>query len=309
MKPTRSPIDYRKARVRREVLIRQRRGLWTPEQVASLARHFRLRPGTKLLDAGCGYGYVMRTFGPFCLPAGELVGLDRDKRLLAGAKRYLRRERLLSVSRLVPGDVYALPFEDRSFGCSIAHVVFCHLARPERALDELIRVTRRGGCVAVFDNAWGPGGGTGWTSALRPTVRDRLLDYEVGVRGMTGRRKLGFGDFSVGCYLPGWMEARGLENVDARTNERVVWFAPPYRSPAQQTHYLNMKERMKEDRGFRLDKGYIRQLAAGGGSRALVGRMRRKGLKNGRALRRAFRAGTLAMARSSPFWCVWGFKP
>jgi hypothetical protein len=33
------PVDYRDAKVRKEVLVRQRRGMWTPEQVASFARH------------------------------------------------------------------------------------------------------------------------------------------------------------------------------------------------------------------------------------------------------------------------------
>ncbi|MBM3315660.1 methyltransferase domain-containing protein [candidate division WOR-3 bacterium] len=304
------PIDYAKAKVRREILIRQRRDLWTPEQVASLAKHFRLRPGTRMLDAGCGYGYVLRTFGPYCLPRGVLVGLDKEKRLLAGAKRYLRREGLTRVSRLVPGDICALPFGDNEFDVSVAHVVLCHLAKPEKALDELIRVTKPGGCVAVFDNAVSPGSGGGWSTAHRPTMRQRLTDFEAGVRAMAGRKKLGFGDFSVGCFLPGWMEARGMTDVDVRNNERVYWVAPPYRSAGQQTAWRNLNERMKEyRRGFRLDADHVRQMKAGGSSAALVNRVRRYGTESSRRFRKAFRAGTLAFAGSGPFWCVWGFKP
>ena len=261
------PIDYSKAKVRREILIRQRREIWTPEQVASFAKHFRLRPGAKLLDAGCGYGYIMRTYGPYCMPRGELVGLDREKPLLAGAKRYLRREGLAGSARLVQGDIEAMPFEDDSFDFSAAHVVFCHLARPEKALDELIRVTRPGGCVAVFDNARGSAS-SGWDSSHKPTLRELLVQYEVQERAMAGRKKLGFGDFSVGCYVPGWMEERGMKDVDVRTNERVYWIAPPYRSPGQKTNYRNLKERLEENRrGFRLDANSLRVMEAGGCSK------------------------------------------
>jgi SAM-dependent methyltransferase len=210
----------------------------------------------------------------------------------------------------VAGDIYALPFPDDEFDISIAHVVFCHLKEPEKALDELVRVTKRAGCVAVFDNARSPGGGGGWSSAYRPTMRQRLDEFEAGVRSMAGRKKLGFGDFSVGCYVPGWMEARGMTDVDVRTNERVYWVAPPYRSAGQQTDYRNLKERMKENRrGFRLDPDYVRELEAGGSSRALINRIRRYGIRNGRMYRKAVRDGTLAHAWSGPFWCIWGFKP
>ena len=78
-KKRRIPIDYRDEKVREEILERQRRGMWTPDQIASFARHFRLRPGMRLLDAGCGHGYCLRTYGPHCMPGGELVGFDREK--------------------------------------------------------------------------------------------------------------------------------------------------------------------------------------------------------------------------------------
>jgi len=305
----RHPMDYSRAKTRREVLIRQRRDLWTPEQVESLASHFRLRPGMKVLDAGCGFGYAMRTWGRFCMPGGELVGLDRDPKLLAQAVRFCRKEGLARAARFVTGDIYKMPFEENNFDLALAHVVFCHLAEPEKALDEMIRVTRRGGCVAVFDNAMTGSASSGWFSWSDPTVGERILAYEVGVRMMEGRRRLGFGDWSVGCYMPARMEARGMENVGVRMNERVVWIAPPYRSPEQQVAYQNMRERLKEPSRFRLSKRDIEQMRAGSLSRSKFVRNHRRGRSATRNLRKAIRSRTAASAWSSPFWCIWGFKP
>ena len=304
------PLDYSDPKTRREVLIRQRRGIWTPEQVASFARHFRLRPGKKLLDAGCGHGYIMRTYGPFLMPGGRLTGLDREPKLMATAKRLLRRDGLEHAADFVEGDIGAMPFRDNSFHVSIAHVVFCHLREPERALDELIRVTKPGGCVAVFDNAIAGGESSGWSNRRRPPLRQRLADIETSLRSLEGRRRLGHGDFSVGCYLPSWMEARGMRNVDVRSNERVHWIAPPYRSPGQRTQLRNTRERLREKPDRRVWwPRQEEQMRAGGCSEATIRRLGRSITRHYARTRELLRARKLAYAWSGQFWCVWGFKP
>ncbi|MBN2465387.1 methyltransferase domain-containing protein [candidate division WOR-3 bacterium] len=306
----RHPIDYSRVKTRREVLIRQRRDLWTPEQVGSLARHFRLKPGMGLLDAGCGFGYALRTWGRFCMPGGKLVGLDRDRKLLAQAARFCTKEGLGKAARFATGEICSMPFENNTFDMTLAHVVFCHLAEPEKALDEMIRVTRSGGCVAVFDNAMTGSPGSRWNNWHQPTTAERLLMYEVGLRMTDGRRKVGFGDWSVGCHVPAWMEGRGLIDVGVRTNERVVWIAPPYRSPGQRTAYTNTREHMREPvRWDRVSKSESDQMRAGGLARSKFDRCRRRNRLEHRAFRKAMKRRTAAYAWSSPFWCIWGFKP
>jgi len=304
-------IDYSDAKPRREVLIRQRRELWTPEQVASLARHFRLKPGMKLLDVGCGFGYALRTWGRFCMPGGELVGLDREEKLLASAARFARQEGLGKATRFVSGDVCRMPLPDGAFDITIAHVVFCHLREPEKALDEMIRVTRRGGCIAVFDNAVSDAGGAGWGNVREPTIAEKLENHGFALRHSLGRRRLGHGDFSVGCYVPSWMSARGLRNVDARTNERVQWIAPPYSAPAQRTTYRNMKERFRDLKpgSTYFDRALAEELRAGGCRESLIKRFFRLMRQDDIRFRKAVAAGTAAFAGSGPFWCIWGFKP
>jgi SAM-dependent methyltransferase len=307
-------MDYSRARTRREVLIRQRREIWTPEQIESLARHFRLKPGMKLLDAGCGFGYAMRTWGRFCLPGGKLTGLDRDKKLLAQAARFCSKEGLGRTASFVCADIHKMPFADNTFDVSLVHVVFVHLAEPEKALDELVRVTRRGGCVVAFEPARSFGSTTGWLSWHEPGVREWLLDAEVEARMKAGRVKVGFGDFGVGLHLPAWMEARGLQNVDVRANERVHWIVPPYRSEGQRVNYRNSIERLAESARHRphwgrVSKATLDQMRAGGLPRARFDAALRRSRVRWRAYRKAMKDGTAAYSGSSPFWCTWGFKP
>ncbi len=307
-------VDYTDPKVRKEVLVRQRRGMWTPEQITSFTDHFKIKSGMRLLDAGCGYGYSLRTYGPRCLPGGRLVGLDVEHGLLKTARKLAGKEGLGSRSHFINATMYRLPFPDNTFDVSMAQVVFCHLDRPQKALDEMIRVTKRDGCIAVFDNAVGSGGSAGWTSLIKPTIASEVFGFEMTLRMMKGKTRRGEGDFSVGCYVPAWMEKRGLKNVDARCNEKVQWMAPPYRSPAQKILVDYWKARRKDrksDSATYLDfKIRLKQMRAGGASAAKIKRYLRRNKKRGLLWMKAMGRKRLAMAFShGGFWCVWGFKP
>jgi SAM-dependent methyltransferase len=306
-------LNYDDPKVRKEILDRHRRGLWTPEQIDSFASHFKLKRGMRLLDAGCGYGYSLRTYGPYCLPDGKFTGLDINYNLIIKARTLAVKEHLGKYSQFVNGNVYRLPFTNNTFDISIAQVVLCHLNRPEQALDELIRVTKRKGCVAIFDNAIEGGGRTGWNNAFKPTIADDLFRYKISLHMKKGKIRMGEIDFNIGCYLPGWMEKRGLKNIDVRCNERVQWMAPPYRSPAQKTLIRNMKERIKDkelDTLSSIFKHNIRRLRAGGADNAMIKRYIRDTKRRSKIWIEAMHKGRVSSAYSyGGFWCVWGFKP
>jgi SAM-dependent methyltransferase len=89
-----------------------------------------------VLDVGCGTGFDLVRIG-----AGG-VGVDRSFTMARRAHR---------VSPVAIADAAALPFVDGAFAAVRADRVLQHLPDPERALDELVRVVRPGGVVAVAD--------------------------------------------------------------------------------------------------------------------------------------------------------------
>ncbi len=108
----------------------------------------RLRPGERLLDAGCGEG--RHCFGALERGA-RVVGLDLDRDSLkmgSGALRS-RAGELGSFGAMIHGNTFALPFADESFDKVICSEVMEHVHDYRAAARELARVTRRGGMVAV----------------------------------------------------------------------------------------------------------------------------------------------------------------
>jgi SAM-dependent methyltransferase len=119
-----------------------------------------LRPGTRLLDCGCGVGSITVGLAEAVAP-GEVVGLDAQPAQIERA-RALAAERGVPNVRFEVGSAYDLPFADASFDAAFAHNLLLHLREPLRALREMKRVLSPGGVVGVADDdvgttLWEPG--------------------------------------------------------------------------------------------------------------------------------------------------------
>jgi SAM-dependent methyltransferase len=107
-------------------------------------------PGQRLLDAGCGLGEVARGLAARVAPDGEVVALDFSEVTLAAA----RQRHDGSAVRYVSGDISALDLPDDHFDGVRSERVLQHVAEPQRAVAELVRVTRPGGRVCLIDTDW-----------------------------------------------------------------------------------------------------------------------------------------------------------
>ena len=99
--------------------------------------------GGLALDLGCG---TLLLEGRLAGTKGKFIGLDLSKHMLrAGWAKALP-----NVALLTRGDAERLPFPDESFDA----VVSCYVAKyvnTVRFADEIVRVTKPGGAVLVYD--------------------------------------------------------------------------------------------------------------------------------------------------------------
>ena len=86
-----------------------RRYMYRPEFIPLLTEYLGARPGTRILDVGCGSGFLTRLLAR-TLEGVQIVGLDADEELVAQARRELQREGLNDRVEVMCGDAYRLPF-------------------------------------------------------------------------------------------------------------------------------------------------------------------------------------------------------
>ena len=111
-----------------------------------------LTSGESVLDAGCGPGDDLFDMVERVGPGGRLVGLDASEVMIAEARRRAE-QRSLPITFKV-GEATALPFPDGTFDVCRAARLLEHLPDPRGALSEMVRVTRPGGRIVVFDFDW-----------------------------------------------------------------------------------------------------------------------------------------------------------
>lgn len=127
------------------------RGRWIGEREFTLLwQLLQPPPASSLLDVGCGTGHFSRRFAAAGL---QVTGIDPDPAMLAFATAHncsVPAERHDAVHYL-QADARALPFRDNSFEDCAAITSLCFVAQPQRALQEMWRVARRGVILGLLN--------------------------------------------------------------------------------------------------------------------------------------------------------------
>ena len=187
------------------------RGNRVPAVAASkpvLLDALRLQPGQRVLDAGCGTGADVVDLAHRVGAGGTVVGVDISEALIGEARRRVAQaEGIEATVDLVVGDSQRLDFDDESFDAVRSERMLMHVPDAEAAVGELVRVTRRGGRLAVFDFDWD-------TMIVDSPDRETTRDI---VRSFSDSMKNGW----IGRRLPRMFRSRGV--VDLSVDSRQVW--------------------------------------------------------------------------------------
>lgn len=243
--------------------------LWNPDFLDLLARRLDLRATRRAADIGCGIGHWSALLYPRLAPQADIVGVDREPSHVAG---YLGRLPAVVADRsrvkALNGDATSLPLADRAFDLATCQTLLLHLKNPERALGEMIRITRPGGLVlcAEPNNLIGRLPLSGRMAQEPP---ERLLRVsEMLWRHALGRARLGKGAEFVGERLPGMFAALGLQDVKVWLSDKAWPSIPPYSSPGEIAEAAAWRRWRSEGIGP-FDKDEMRaNVIAGGGTLA-----------------------------------------
>lgn len=111
-------------------------GRWLP-LAKKLAAHYGLRPGMRVLDIGCGKGFLLYELTQ-AVPGLQVAGLDVSRYALANAKEEIR-------PFLTHGTCTTLPWPDGHFDLALSILVFhnLYIFDLKKALAEIERTARQ----------------------------------------------------------------------------------------------------------------------------------------------------------------------
>jgi arsenite methyltransferase len=116
------------------------------QREATLQR-LNLQPGERVIDIGCGPGFLCEGMAPAVSPSGCVVGIDISEDLIDFAIKH--KSGGLIEYRV--GNATALPVDAGQFDVAVSTQVIEYIADADGALREIARVLRSGGRAFIVD--------------------------------------------------------------------------------------------------------------------------------------------------------------
>ena len=154
----------------------------------------------KILDLGCAAGTTTRLMAELIGPSGKAVGVDISaERLQEASSHHISHSQI----EYRVGSAEKIPAKDDEFDVSWARFVFEYLRSPAIAIEEMKRVTKPNGTIAISDLD----GNCLWHDPITPDFASELHD------AISLLSKSGFDPF-IGRKLYNLAHQAGLKNIE-----------------------------------------------------------------------------------------------
>ena len=160
-----------------------------------------VKPGARLLDVGCGTGHDTRALAATAGPEGVAIGIDASAVMLKAART--------RGGAYLQADARSLPYEADAFDGARIDRVLQHVAGPEDAIRELVRVIRPGGRMVAIDPD-------------QETLVADLPVVELLRKVKDFRRDRNLCNGSIGRQLPRLFREAGLADVECEAATLVL---------------------------------------------------------------------------------------
>ncbi|EPS66770.1 hypothetical protein M569_08004, partial [Genlisea aurea] len=108
-----------------------------------------VKPGSKILDAGCGVGGPMRAIAAHS--GANVVGITINEYQVNRAKSHNKKAGLDGLCEVVCGNFLQMPFEDGEFDGAYSIEATCHAPKLEDVYGEIYRVLKPGSLYVSYE--------------------------------------------------------------------------------------------------------------------------------------------------------------
>jgi SAM-dependent methyltransferase len=175
-------------------------------ELRQLIAGLRLKPGMRVLDAGCGTGEALNWLLDEVKPSGTVAGIDLSAAHVEAALARGARE-----VEVLQGDLLNAPFAPASFDLIWCVNTVNHLREPLQGVNRMARLLRPGGRIALGQSSLLPDMYFAWDSALERATNEAVRRYYRDRYGLTER------DLTSVRAIVGVLRGAQLRNVTARS--------------------------------------------------------------------------------------------
>jgi ubiquinone/menaquinone biosynthesis C-methylase UbiE len=177
--------------------ITEKEYLWKSEEIKEVIRAMEKNGSRKILEIGCGIAGII----PYLPQGTEYIGTDVSELALERARKIHSQ----SNTKFLIASADALPFQDSTFDFVLSFNVIEHCRKPKTALDEILRVLRPGGGIAIT------GPNLDFPLSISNGIRHRNSTYKTYIRFLRSLDYIGrmFGYLKFRTIAKNFTEATG----------------------------------------------------------------------------------------------------
>lgn len=187
-----------------------------------VTRVWKLDQICRFADFGCGSGKMGLQIMPLLPQGSTYTGIDQSSKLIARGKQAC--ENTPWKAEFHEGSIFSTPFADKSFDVTMTHTVLMHVPDPEKALQEMIRVTKPNGLVIACEANRNAHNAMLHIEEVNHQETVPLELFQTINREILKRTGV---DHNIGAKLPVLMHKAGLKNIQVRMSDAVRFLFPP----------------------------------------------------------------------------------
>jgi len=222
-----------------EYLRDSRKDLWNPDYFAFLVeRVWRIDTPVKIVDFGCGLGYMGSVLLPLLPKGSTYTGIDIGAKLLEEGRTAFA-DSPWQVDFIEQDLIQYEPTE--KYDLAICQCVLVHIPSPKSVLEKMVQSVVPGGRVICIEPNWAFTNmgvyrhGMEVYSYEDAGTHQKLYDYGV---------QKGEADRYIGIKIPAMMHDFGLKNIDMRINDKAnFYFSSPDNSKLDKDRITRREKR------------------------------------------------------------------
>lgn len=204
-----------------EYLLRTRKNAWNNDYVRFLIEQvWKIKKPVKVLDCGCGYGFLGLLLMPLLPEGSTYTGIDLGERLLEKGQDLFAEAGI--EANFIWKDVYDFHAKEK-YDLVVCQAVLRHLDTPERFLGKMLEFAKRDAYVVCIDT-----NREFECDGLYVEGMDyfRLCDHKGMEKHWRTELEQQGRDYAVAIRTAHMMQKLGLREVGVRMNDRVEFVTP-----------------------------------------------------------------------------------
>ncbi|MFB9326577.1 class I SAM-dependent methyltransferase [Paenibacillus aurantiacus] len=218
--------------------LRKTRGLYyNDDYLAFLVQSvWKLTRPVRVVDFGCGYGYLAALLMPL-LPAGSsYTGIDAGVRLIEHGRELFKDAPF--AAEFIVGDLTTLDIEG-TFDLAVCHAFLLHMEDPRGMLRKMVDTLEDGGRIVCFEPHWIGNmanyhvEGHPLSEVVQLGVLQKLYEQDANRGGRDG---------NIGLKLPVYLGQLGVLDIDCRVSDKVNFLNPAGATVQAEALFRALKE-------------------------------------------------------------------